>query len=1032
MPKDHSIKSILVIGSGPIIIGQAAEFDYSGTQGCMALKSEGFRVILVNNNPATIMTDESFADEIYFEPLTVESLTQIIKREKPDGLLANLGGQTALNLAVELEKAGILKKYHVKLLGTSVETIEKGEDREKFRALMKELNEPMPDSEIVDNKEDALRFALSIGFPIIVRPAYTLGGKGGGIAKTKEEFMPLIESALLASPIHQCLVEKSIAGYKEIEYEVMRDKNNTCITVCNMENIDPVGIHTGDSIVVAPSQTLTDADYQMLRSASLKIISALDVIGGCNIQFALDPESKNYYVIEVNPRVSRSSALASKATGYPIAKMAAKLAVGYTLDELKNPLTDSTYASFEPALDYVVVKFPRWPFDKFKNADRKLGTKMKATGEVMAIDRNIEAALQKAVASLELKTQGAHLPELSGFSSAALQGILKTPDDRRFFAVMELLSRGISIEEIHEKTKIDPYFLHVFSNIIDLENELMKDGDELPCDLLKKAKEKGFTDCTIASLTGKTEEEVRSLRKQQGITASFKIVDTCAAEFDAKTNYFYSTYYGESDGDISRKTKKRALIIGSGPIRIGQGVEFDYSAVHGVMTLKSLGFETIMLNNNPETVSTDYEMADRLYFEPITPEHILNVAEAENIDFAIVQFGGQSAINVADAIEKAGIVLLGTSSETLDVLEDRDQFYQLLDELGIPHAKGETASSKSEALQKANGIGYPVLIRPSYVIGGMGMMIVHSEGELAELLDGTAVMPYPILIDQYISGKEFEIDLVSDGQDFYIPTYIEHIEKAGVHSGDSYAVLPGPSVTSGMKRAAEGAAGKIVRSLGFKGIMNIQFIADPDKPDQLLILEVNPRASRTVPVVSKVMGVPMIPLAAKLLAGSSLQELNPVKKNRHGVAVKFPVFSSHAIHDVDLKLGPEMKSTGEGMYVGYNPESAMKKIFADVWNEKGSIYFKGDEELKSLAEQAGFIVQTSGFKDWIKRTDKALHINLTDSNEAKRERKEAITHGVGIMTEEETVRAFLRSGCGATQAVSLKDLYKKEVETCLL
>ncbi|MBU8787376.1 MULTISPECIES: carbamoyl phosphate synthase large subunit [Bacillus] len=1032
MPKDHSIKSILVIGSGPIIIGQAAEFDYSGTQGCMALKSEGFRVILVNNNPATIMTDESFADEIYFEPLTVESLTQIIKREQPDGLLANLGGQTALNLAVELEKAGILKKYKVKLLGTSVETIEKGEDREKFRALMKELNEPVPDSEIVDNKGDALRFAQSIGFPIIVRPAYTLGGKGGGIAKTEEEFMPLIESALLASPIHQCLVEKSIAGFKEIEYEVMRDKSNTCITVCNMENIDPVGIHTGDSIVVAPSQTLTDADYQMLRSASLKIISALDVVGGCNIQFALNPNSKNYYVIEVNPRVSRSSALASKATGYPIAKMAAKLAVGYTLDELKNPLTDSTYASFEPALDYVVVKFPRWPFDKFKNADRKLGTKMKATGEVMAIDRNLEAALQKAVASLELKTKGTHLPELGAFSSDALRELLETPDDRRFFAVMELLGRGISIEEIHERTKIDCFFLHVFANIIQLENELMKEGDSFSSDLLKKAKEKGFTDCTIASLTGKTEEEIRALRKEKGITASFKIVDTCAAEFDAKTNYFYSTYYGESDGNFSEKTKKRALIIGSGPIRIGQGVEFDYSAVHGVMTLKSLGFETIMLNNNPETVSTDYETADRLYFEPITPEHILNVAEAEDIDFAIVQFGGQSAINVAEAIEKAGVVLLGTSSETLDVLEDRDQFYQLLDELGIQHAKGETASSKSEAVQKASAIGYPVLIRPSYVIGGMGMMIVHSKRELSDLLEGASAMPYPILIDQYIPGKEFEVDLVSDGQDIYIPSYIEHIEKAGVHSGDSYAILPGPSVTSRMKRAAREAAGKIVRRLGFKGIMNIQFIADPGAPDELLILEVNPRASRTVPVVSKVMGVPLIPLAAKLIAGASLKELAPVKQNHHGVAVKFPVFSSHAIQDVDLKLGPEMKSTGEGMYVGYNPESAMKKIFAGVWKEKGSIYLKAGDELKTAAEQAGFTVQTDGFQDWIKRSDKALHINLTDSKEAKRERMEAITHGVFVMTEEETVRAFLGSGSGTASPVSLKDLYKKEVESCLL
>jgi len=654
---------------------------------------------------------------------------------------------------------------------------------------------------------------------------------------------------------------------------------------------------------------------------------------------------------------------------------------------------------------------------------------MKATGEVMAIDRNLEAALQKAVASLELKTSGTHLPELGGVSSELLWKLLETPDDRRFFAVMELLSRGTSISEIHEKTKIDDYFLHVFSNIIQLENTLMEQGDALSVSLLQKVKEKGFTDFTIASLTGKTEEEVRALRKKMGITASFKIVDTCAAEFDAKTNYFYSTYFGKSDGDISRKTKKRALIIGSGPIRIGQGVEFDYSAVHGVMTLKHLGFETIMLNNNPETVSTDYEMADRLYFEPITPEHILNVAEAEDIDFAIVQFGGQSAINVAEAIEKAGITLLGTSSETLDILEDRDQFYQLLDELGISHAKGETASSKAEAVQKANEIGYPVLIRPSYVIGGMGMMIVHSEAELRELLGGASQMPYPILIDQYVSGKEFEIDLVSDGDDLYIPTFIEHIEKAGVHSGDSYAILPGPSVTPEMKSAARDAAAKIVRKLGFKGIMNIQFIADAD---ELLILEVNPRASRTVPVVSKVMGVPMIPLAAKLLAGSSLKELKPSAKNSRGVAVKFPVFSSHAIQDVDLKLGPEMKSTGEGMYVGFNPESALKKIFAGIWQTKGCIYMEGAGELCSLAEQAGFTVQSDDFSGWIKRKDKALHIHLAESKEARKQRMEAVTHGVAVMTEEETVRAFLTSGHGTTKAVSLKDLYKKEVETCLL
>ncbi|MDA7026075.1 carbamoyl phosphate synthase large subunit [Bacillus sp. CLL-7-23] len=1027
MSKIDSIKSILVIGSGPIMIGQAAEFDYSGTQGCMALKSEGYRIILVNNNPATIMTDESFADEIYFEPLTVESLTQIIKREKPDGLLANLGGQTALNLAVALEKAGVLKKYQVKLLGTSIETIEKGEDREKFRALMKELNEPVPDSVIVDNAKDALDFAHSIGFPIIVRPAYTLGGKGGGIAKTKQELLPLIENALLASPIHQSLVEKSIAGFKEIEYEVMRDKKNNCITVCNMENIDPVGIHTGDSIVVAPSQTLTDNEYQMLRTASLKIISALEVIGGCNIQFALDPDSKKYYVIEVNPRVSRSSALASKATGYPIAKMAAKLAVGFTLDQLKNPLTDSTFASFEPALDYVVVKFPRWPFDKFKHADRKLGTKMKATGEVMAIDRNLEAALQKAVASLELKTCGIHLTELKNIALDQLYDLLHEPDDRRFFVIIELLNRGISIEYLHAKTNVDRYFLHIFQNLIQLEHQLLQQEETLSTTFVKLAKEKGFTDFTIASLTGRTEEEVRTFRKQKGITASFKIVDTCAAEFAAKTNYFYSTYAGESDANFMHKTKKRALIIGSGPIRIGQGVEFDYSAVHSVMTLKKLGYETIMLNNNPETVSTDYEMADRLYFEPITLEHILNVAEAEDIDFAIVQFGGQSAINVAEALEKAGITLLGTTSKILDILEDRDQFYQFLDNLSLSHTKGETVTSKTEALKVARNIGFPVLIRPSYVIGGMGMITVHSEQELSACL---AEMSYPVLIDQYIAGKEFEIDLLSDGEHLYIPTYIEHIEKAGIHSGDSYAIIPGPTITAELKRSCLNVAEKIVRNLDFKGIMNIQFIVHQH---QLFILEVNPRASRTVPVVSKVMGVPMIELATKLLAGLPLKELNPVQRNHHGVAIKFPVFSTHALPDVDLKLGPQMKSTGEGMYVAYHYKSAMKKVFADIWKMKGSIFLQPSNcELKTLAEKAGFTVETDNFTDWIKRTDKILHINLTDSQEAKQQRIEAIIHGLSVITEKETAQAFFASELGLTEPISLHDLYRKEVNICQL
>ncbi|WP_353856143.1 carbamoyl phosphate synthase large subunit [Bacillus sp. Bos-x628] len=1024
MPKDQSIHTILVIGSGPIIIGQAAEFDYSGTQGCMALKEEGYKVILVNNNPATIMTDESFADEIYFEPLSIDSVTRIIEKEKPDGLLANLGGQTALNLAVELEKNGVLKKHGVKLLGTSVETIENGEDREKFRALMKHLNEPVPDSEIVDNVKDALQFAKEVGFPVIIRPAYTLGGKGGGIALTEEAFMPLIEGALLASPIHQCLVEKSIAGFKEIEYEVMRDRQNTCITVCNMENIDPVGVHTGDSIVVAPSQTLTDQDYQMLRSASLKIISALDVVGGCNIQFALDPLSKEYFVIEVNPRVSRSSALASKATGYPIAKMAAKLAVGYTLDELKNPLTGTTYASFEPALDYVVVKFPRWPFDKFKHADRKLGTKMKATGEVMAIDRNLESAIQKAVASLEIKTNGFHLPELKELTTEVLLDLIKTPDDRRFFAVMELLSREETVATIHHVTKIDPFFLHVFQHMISLEQELKDNKGTLSRSLLQKVKEKGFLDQTIASLTGSSQDDIRQLRKEYGISAAFKIVDTCAAEFDAKTNYFYSTYFGKSDGEHHLKTKQRALIIGSGPIRIGQGVEFDYSAVHGVLTLQKLGFETIMMNNNPETVSTDYEIADRLYFEPITLEHILNVVEAEQIDFVIVQFGGQTAINVAEGLEKAGVTLLGTSFDTLDALEDRDLFYQLLDELELPHAKGDTAQSKEEALAHAESIGYPVLIRPSYVIGGMGMIIVQNEDDLMSLLDQPDHLPYPILIDEYVTGKELEVDLISDGENTFIPTIIEHIEKAGVHSGDSFAILPSVSINEEIKQQVYIASEQIAKKLKFKGIMNIQYVI---KDGKALVLEVNPRASRTVPVVSKVMGIEMIPIATRLLAGATLQELNLSMKNKGGTAVKFPVFSSHAIQDIDLKLTPEMKATGEGMCVGKNVESALKKVFASIWSQKGSVYIQGSELLIDEVKQAGFDVWTGSFESWLQTDHKLLHIHLGEGEQAKEQRVKALTHGVQVLTEYETANAFLKGKNGDVSPVSLHELYKKEV-----
>ncbi len=798
MPKDDTIQTILVIGSGPIVIGQAAEFDYAGTQACLALKEEGYKVILVNNNPATIMTDDMNADAVYFEPLTVDVLEKIISKEKPDGLLATLGGQTGLNLAYQLDDAGVLEKYNVKLLGTPIDSIKKGEDRELFRELMFEIGEPVPDSTIVHTLEEALAFADKIGFPIIVRPAYTLGGTGGGIADSLDTFKELVRGGLQESPITQCLIERSIAGYKEVEYEVMRDGNNTCITICNMENIDPVGIHTGDSIVVAPSQTLSDDEFQMLRAASIKIISALGIIGGCNIQFALDPNSKQYYLIEVNPRVSRSSALASKATGYPIARIAAKLAVGYDLSELINPVTKSTYSSFEPALDYVAVKFPRWPFDKFTTANRKLGTQMKATGEVMALHRSFEGGVQKAVDSLELKTIGLQLSSLKNKTVPELWGKLAEKSDERIFVIFEMLRKGVTIEEIHEATAIDYFFLKSFASLIQNEMEIeAKAIDQVTREELQTYKEKGFSDRYLASVWKVSEMEVRAHRKSLGLTAVYKTVDTCAAEFESHTNYHYSTYFGENE---QKKTdKKKVLMIGSGPIRIGQGIEFDYCSVHGVYALQDENVETIMINNNPETVSTDFATADRLYFEPLTLEYVLNVIEAEDIKDVIVQFGGQTAINLAKGLEDYGVNLLGTSFDTLDQLEDRDRFYQLLQKLDIPHVPGSMANGEEQLIARAEAIGFPVLLRPSYVIGGQGMEIIRSkESLLNRMVNGTALV-YPVLIDSYIPGKEAEIDLIADGNDVYIPIIAEHIEKAGVHSGDSMALLPAQSLTDDIK-----------------------------------------------------------------------------------------------------------------------------------------------------------------------------------------------------------------------------------------
>ncbi|WP_110114552.1 carbamoyl phosphate synthase large subunit [Bacillus sp. CGMCC 1.16541] len=1013
MPKDQTLQTILVIGSGPIVIGQAAEFDYSGTQACLSLKEEGYKVVLMNNNPATIMTDEHIADEIYFEPLTVDYVEEVIKKEKPDGLLATLGGQTGLNLALELHETGILEKYDVKLLGTPIDSIKKGESREEFRSLMKQLNEPVPESEIVVTVEEALTFANKIGFPVIVRPAYTLGGTGGGIAHTMNELEQLATSGLRESAIHQCLIEKSIAGYKEIEYEVMRDKQNTCITICNMENIDPVGVHTGDSIVVAPSQTLTDVEYQMLRSASIKIISALGIIGGCNIQFALDPHSKQYYLIEVNPRVSRSSALASKATGYPIAKIAAKLAVGYTLDEVLNPVTGDTYASFEPSLDYVVVKFPRWPFDKFFYADRTLGTQMKATGEVMAIDRNFERSLQKALTSLELNLNGLEFEQLKDLSTSKLKEELGKQNDERLFIIFELIRRGFDVKDIHEQTKIDAFYLTHFQQLLQLETKLKSTNlQKVSMELLKEAKEKGFTDSYLASIWDTKECDVRQKRKEARIIPSYKMVDTCAAEFESSTAYFYSSYYGESE--LTPTTNKKVAIIGSGPIRIGQGVEFDYSSVHGVWALQEEGYETILINNNPETVSTDFEVANRLFFEPITVEDVLNVLEAEKVDHVILQYGGQTAINLVKGLEEAGISILGVTNNMIDTLEDRELFYQLLEDLHIPHVPGEMANDKEELIQKATELGFPILIRPSYVIGGKGMMTLQNKGELIQCLPLIHKTHYPILLDAYVPGKEAEIDAVCDGQNVLVPTIVEHVEKAGVHSGDSYAYLPSQTLKETHKQKIVDYAKKITQKLNYKGIMNIQYVI---QDDNVYVLEVNPRASRTVPVVSKVTKVPLISLSTQVLLGKLLTEIHEQKgllSDVSHVTVKFPVFSTNKLAGVDPLVGPEMKSTGEGIAIASTIEEAAKKVFHSYLmshKEAHEVYIQGNSvsnNLVSTIKATGLtVVAEEDVSSWVRKKEALLFVSL--QQEEKEARMEALKHGLLVMTEEDTIQLFLKA-----------------------
>ncbi|MGC5324846.1 carbamoyl-phosphate synthase (glutamine-hydrolyzing) large subunit [Brevibacillus sp. SYSU BS000544] len=932
MPKLQHIKKVLVIGSGPIVIGQAAEFDYAGAQACLSLKEEGVEVVLVNNNPATIMTDEQMADKVYMEPLTVESLTSIIAKERPDGILPTLGGQTGLNLAVSLAEAGVLEKYQVELLGTPLATIQNGEDRELFKALMQQIGEPVPESDTVESVEDALAFAKKISFPVIVRPAYTLGGAGGGIAEDEDSLLAVAQRGLAASPINQVLIERSVKGWKEIEYEVMRDHDDTCIIVCNMENLDPVGIHTGDSIVVAPSQTLTDRQYQMLRSVSTKVIRELGVVGGCNIQFALDPLSDRYVLIEVNPRVSRSSALASKATGYPIARIAAKLALGYCLDEVMNPITGYTYASFEPALDYVVVKIPRWPFDKFPLADRLLGTQMKATGEVMSIARNLEAGLLKAVRSLELGYTHLYRADVAALSDEELQQALSNATDIRLFALAEVLRRGMTETELHQATGIDPFFIRSIAKIIGIEQQLQNAGySELTAELLQEAKHRGFTDKTIAELIGASIDQVRDMRKENEITPRYKIVDTCAAEFDAQTPYYYSSWQGIDE--VEEQEGKKILVLGSGPIRIGQGVEFDYCSVHAAKALQANGIVSIVVNNNPETVSTDYETADHLYFEPLTVEDVLHVVEREQVEGVMVQFGGQTAINLAAPLAQAGVPVLGTALSEIDRVEDRELFYQMLRELDIPHIPGEGVSSIEESLQVAEKIGYPVLLRPSYVIGGQGMNVVYDAEELSAAVQGWLSLKqeanfFPLLVDKYIPGMEVEVDAICDGTDVLIPGIFQHVEKAGIHSGDSIAIFPAPGLTAAQQMTLTEYTKKIASKIKAVGLINIQFVIGEE--GTIYVLEVNPRASRTVPITSKVTGVPMVELAVRAQLGQSLAEMGygtGLLPDIPFTVVKAPVFSTIKLNGVDPVLGPEMKSTGEILGLGRTLEEAAAKAF---------------------------------------------------------------------------------------------------------
>ncbi|CAM3318588.1 carbamoyl-phosphate synthase large subunit [Vagococcus fessus] len=1047
MAKRTDLKKIMVIGSGPIVIGQAAEFDYAGTQACLALKEEGYEVILVNSNPATIMTDKEIADKVYIEPITLEFVSRILRMEQPDAIVPTLGGQTGLNMAMELAKSGILEELNIELLGTKLSAIDQAEDRDLFKQLMEELDQPIPESEIVTTVEEAVKFASQIGYPVIVRPAFTLGGTGGGMCDTQAELEAICENGLKQSPVTQCLIEKSIAGFKEIEYEVMRDSRDNALVVCNMENFDPVGIHTGDSIVFAPTQTLSDVENQMLREASLKIIRALKIEGGCNVQLALDLHSFKYYVIEVNPRVSRSSALASKATGYPIAKLAAKIAVGLTLDEMYNPVTETTYAQFEPALDYVVAKIPRWPFDKFEKGERLLGTQMKATGEVMAIGRNIEEALLKAVRSLEIGAPYMELPELAECSDDALiEGTVRAKDDRLFY-LAEAIRRGYTIKELSELTKVDLFFLDKLLHIIELEQELVTSKHDI--DVLRQAKKYGLPDVKIAELWGESESEVRAFRTKNHIQPVFKMVDTCAAEFESATPYFYSTYEEENESLVSEK--ESILVLGSGPIRIGQGVEFDYATVHSVKAIQDLGYEAIIMNSNPETVSTDFSISDKLYFEPLTLEDVLNVIELEQPKGVIVQFGGQTAINLAEPLSKAGVKIIGTTIEDLDRAENRDLFEQALKELDIPQPPGDTATSSEEAVAIASRIGYPVLVRPSYVLGGRAMEIVENEEDLRRyMVEAVKASPeHPVLVDSYLVGMECEVDAICDGKEVLIPGIMEHIERAGVHSGDSMAVYPPQNLSEEMKATIADYTTRLALGLNCLGMMNVQFVIHQDVA---YVIEVNPRASRTVPFLSKVTDIPMAQVATQLILGKTLKELGydkglaPESKQVH---VKAPVFSFAKLLKVDTYLGPEMKSTGEVMGTDKTLEKALYKAFEASGMHLptyGSVLLtiadEAKEEALEIAKRFAAIgyrlvategtakyLEASGLAvteiskiadetgrtilDCIREGDVQVVVNTMDKKRTVATdgfliRREAVEHGVPLFTSLDTASAILK------------------------